>query len=122
MTEAFAEFTAFRFLATHGLQGAAERTLQQWQKEAKKAGAIWTPDSLKRPEHEQMYRKAPYLLYLLQQRLTPQQFNAFHRQYMSGDINTTAALLDMLEQLTNETVRHWFSQQLAETNELSASY
>lgn len=60
-----------------------------------------------------MYRRAPYLLSRLEERVGRQGFNRFIEGYMVEGFKTTLELLDHLAFVAGRDVEQWFRAELA---------
>lgn len=115
MVEAFAEYISGIFLLHQFSEENFTKRLSMWQQQGHTSSAVWTIDSTQRPSHNTMYRKAPYLLHQLKQRIGAEQFNQFILTYMTTDISNTVTLLDTLENISGHEQRQWFTDQLTAT-------
>lgn len=115
MSEAFAELVAGRFIRDHFGEELFDLFLSQWKNQGRHHGPVWTPELKTRPGFELMYRRAPYLLYLLEEEIGKQQFERFLYRYMTEDVLTTPELLDRLEAVSGPEAKEWFRKELART-------
>ncbi len=114
MTETFAEYVAGRYLREHFGQLAFDRRRAQWEELGRAHGPVWTPASTKRPSFFVMYRRAPYLLSRLEERIGAERFDRFLERYMIDRVRTTPELLEQLEIIAGAETAQWFRAQLAD--------
>ena len=113
MTEAFAEYASGAYIRERFGEPAFHTMVAQWETAGRDHGPVWTPESTKRPSGMVMYRRAPYLLHRLEERIGKEAFDRFVARYMSGDVRTTPALLDTLRDIAGPEAELWFRQELA---------
>jgi hypothetical protein len=113
MTEAFAEYAAAMYLRDRFGQSAFEQRRSQWEVMGRSHGPIWTPETTGRASFFIMYRKAPYLLSQLEDRIGAEQYGRFFERYMVEHIRTTTELLDELGLISGTDVEQWFRGELA---------
>jgi hypothetical protein len=113
MTEAFAEYAAAMYLRDRFGQSAFEQRRSQWEVMGRSHGPIWTPETTGRASFFIMYRKAPYLLSQLEDRIGAEQYGRFFERYMVEHIRTTTELLDELALIAGTDVEQWFRGELA---------
>jgi hypothetical protein len=114
MLEAFAEYEAARYLRDRVSQAAFDQRRAQWDQMGRGRGPVWTPESTNRPSFFVMYRRAPYLLSELEERIGTPTFDRFAEGYMAGQVRTTPQLLALLEVIAGPEAREWFAGQLAQ--------
>jgi hypothetical protein len=112
MTEAFPEYVAGRYVRERFGQPEFERLVGEWS-EVGLQGPVWTPDSSHRASGTAMYRRAPYLLSLLEERIGTERFDRFLSSYMTERVKTTPELLDRLRAIAGEEAELWFREELA---------
>lgn len=113
LNEAFAEYVSSRYVrATFG-QAPYDSLVARWQRMSAGQPAIWTPESAKRPSAQVAYRKAPFLLSRLAQRIGSEKMDQFLRRYMVGRIRTTPQLLAALSDVAGADNASWFREELA---------
>lgn len=115
MTEAFAEYVAARYVRDHVDRTAFERRRSQWYNVGRTHGPVWTPESTARPSFFVMYRKAPYLLSALEDRIGTERMDAFIKHYLEEGVRTTPQLLAHLEVVAGRDAADWFRALLAES-------
>jgi len=113
MSEAFAEFVAGRYLRDQFGEEVYNRELSKWENEGQGHGPVWTPELDVRPGTELMYRRAPFLLHRLEEKIGAERFDRFLTQYMTEDILYTTYLLDELEAIAGTEAAEWFRNELA---------
>ena len=113
MSEAFAEYVAVRYLRVAFGEEAFEVRRQRWEEMGRGHGPVWTAELERRPDFFVMYRRAPQLLHLLEQRIGSDRFDRFVQLYMMEDVRTTSALLDRLAIAAGPAEAEWFREQLA---------
>jgi hypothetical protein len=74
---------------------------------------VWTPDSSQRASGAAMYRRAPYLLSLLEERIGTERFERFLAAYITERLKTTPELLDRLREIAGADAELWFREELA---------
>ena len=113
MSEAFAEFVAARYLRERVGSEVYEETVEGWEEEGRDHGPVWTPDAVERPSPQVMYRRGPWALHRLEERVGTQRMDRFVERYMVQDIRTTEQLLDALEAVAGAEAEAWFREELA---------
>ncbi|HKP74526.1 MAG TPA: hypothetical protein VJT67_03240 [Longimicrobiaceae bacterium] len=113
MMEAFAEYTAGRFVRERFGQAEFDRMVARWAAAGRTAGPVWTPESTRRPSGMAMYRRAPYILSQLEQRIGTGAFDRFLARYMTERITATPVLLDRLREIAGADAEVWFREELA---------
>jgi aminopeptidase N len=84
--------------------------------EADPAGShepVWTPESTQRPSYFTMYRRGPWLLSRLEERIGTERFDRFLQRYMTEPVRTTPELLERLEAVAGAEAAQWFRDELA---------
>jgi hypothetical protein len=64
-----------------------------------------------------MYRRAPYLLSLLEERIGTERFDRFVEAYMTERLKTTPELLGRLREIAGADAELWFREELAKRPE-----
>lgn len=113
MTEAFAEYTSARFLRARFGEAAFQAQVARWEQAGRAHGPVWTPESTRRPSYFLMYRRGPWLLSRLEERIGTERFDEFLRRYMTGHVRTTPELLERLESVAGASAAQWFRDELA---------
>ena len=113
MTEAFAEYASGAYIRERFGESAFLTMVAQWETVGRDHGPVWTPESTKRPSGMVMYRRAPYLLHRLEERIGKDAFDRFIARYMNGGVKTTPELLDALRDIAGAEAESWFRQELA---------
>ena len=67
--------------------------------------AIWTPQSARRPSAQVAYRKGPFLLSRLEERIGTDKMDQLLKRYMVEHIRTTPQLLSALEEIAGPSRR-----------------
>lgn len=113
MSEAFAEYVAGRYIRDHFGGSRFDSVLAQWERFGQGQGPVWTRESTKRPSGVAMYRRAPYLLYRLEERIGTERFDRFLVRYMTEGVRTTPELLERLGDVAGAEAERWFREELA---------
>ena len=113
MSEAFAEFVAARYLRERVGEEVYRGIVEEWEEEGREHGPIWTPEAVERPSPPVMYRRGPWALHRLEERVGTQRMDRFVGRYMVQDIRTTEQLLDALETVAGAEAEAWFREELA---------
>lgn len=112
LNEAFAEFVALRFVrATHG-EDAYQQILAQLRTVSAGQPAVWTPAATTRPSGIVSYRKAPYLLHRLEERIGSARMEQILVRRMSERITNTRQLLGIVEDVAGAAHARWLEQEL----------
>ncbi|HJQ12281.1 MAG TPA: M1 family aminopeptidase [Gemmatimonadaceae bacterium] len=112
LNEGMAEYVSSRYVrATFG-QAQYDSIVARWQKMSVGQPAIWTPESTKRPSAQVSYRKAPFLLSRLEERIGTDRMDRFLQRYMVERIRTTPQLLAALEEVAGAETVAWFREEL----------
>jgi len=113
LNEGFAEYVSSRYVrATFG-QAAYDSTVARWRSMSVGQPPIWTPQSTRRPSAMVAYRKAPYLLSRLEDRIGTDAMDRFLQRYMVERIRTTPQLLAALQDVAGSDNASWFREELA---------
>ncbi|HJP87316.1 MAG TPA: M1 family aminopeptidase [Gemmatimonadaceae bacterium] len=113
LNEAMAEYVSSRYVrATYG-QAAYDSVVARWQRMSANQPPIWTPQSVRRPSAQVAYRKAPFLLSRLEQRIGAEKMDTFLKRYMVERIRTTPELLAALQDVAGAETESWFREELA---------
>lgn len=113
MSEAFAEYVAARSVRERFGQEAFDRRAARWEEMGRAHGPVWTPEITERPTFNLMYRRAPHLLYLLEQRIGTERFDRFVERYMTENVRATPELLERLVAVAGPEAARWFREELA---------
>lgn len=113
MTEAFPEYTSARFLRERFGEAAFQAQVTRWEQASRAHGPVWTPESTRRPSFFIMYRRGPWLLSRLEQRIGTERFDRFLQAYMTEHVRTTPELLRRLESVAGQEAARWFGDELA---------
>ncbi len=113
MSEAFAEYVAAMYLREHVGQSVFEQRRSQWEEVGRAHGPVWTPEATERPSFFAMYRRAPYLLSRLEERVGEQLFKHFIEGFMVEGFASTPELLDHLALVAGRDEEQWFRAELA---------
>lgn len=111
MTEAFAEYVAARSVRERFGKAEFDRLVGQWSEVGR--GPVWAPDSSQRATFAAMYRRAPYLFSLLEERIGTDRFDRFVAAYMTERLRTTPEMLARLRAIAGEEAERWFREELA---------
>jgi hypothetical protein len=113
LNEGFAEYVSSRYVrATFG-QAAYDSTVARWRSMSAGQPPIWTPQSTRRPSAMVAYRKAPYLLSRLEERIGTDAMDLFLRRYMVERVRTTPQLLAVVQDVAGADAASWFREELA---------
>ncbi|HXN76718.1 MAG TPA: M1 family aminopeptidase [Gemmatimonadaceae bacterium] len=113
LNEGMAEYVSSRYVrATFG-QTAYDSTVARWRRMSTGQPPIWTPQSTRRPSAMVAYRKAPFLLTRLEERIGTDTMDRFLRRYMVERIRTTPQLLAVLQDVAGADAASWFREELA---------
>jgi hypothetical protein len=113
MSEAFAEYVSGRFVRERYGASDFETILNQWESAGRAHGPVWTPESTTRPNMFVMYRRSPWLLHLLEERIGAERFGRFLTSYMVDGASTTPVLLAQLRAAAGADAEGWFREELA---------
>lgn len=102
-------------LATRDLHGerAYRKQLDDWIERSQEAGTIWTPDNLDRRSYVINYKKGPWFLHRLRERIGADDFDRLLTRYALDPVNTTPGLLRAIETIAGSEAGQWASAQLA---------
>jgi hypothetical protein len=113
LNEGMAEYVSSRYVrATFG-QAAYDSTVARWRRMSAGQPPIWTQQSTRRPSAMVAYRKAPFLLSRLEERIGTDAMDRFLRRYMVERIRTTPQLLAVLQDVAGSDTASWFREELA---------
>jgi hypothetical protein len=113
LNEGMAEYVSSRYVrATFG-QAAYDSTVARWRRMSAGQPPVWTPQSTRRPSAMVAYRKAPFLLSRLEERIGTDAMDRFLRRYMVERIRTTPQLLAALQDVAGADAASWFREELA---------
>ena len=113
LNEAFAEFIAARYIRAANGDSAYRAIVRQWEDRAKGQPAVWTPTATKRPTARTAYGKAPFILNALEDRVGSPTMDRILTRFMTENIRTTSALLQMIGEAAGAETRDWFAAELA---------
>jgi hypothetical protein len=113
MTETFPEYTSARFLRERFGEAAFQAQVTRWEQASRAHGPVWTPESTRRPSFFVMYRRGPWLLSRLEERIGTERFDRFLQAYMTEHLRTTPELLQRLESIAGAEAARWFRDELA---------
>ena len=113
LNEAFAEYVAARFVRAQFGDVAYAGILKQWREQSSGQPPIWTPTATRRPSARTAYRKAPWLLHQLEERIGVSRMDEILARYMVNRMSTTPALLRMIESVAGASTAAWFEAELA---------
>lgn len=113
LNEGMAEYVSSRYVrATFG-KAAYDSIVARWRSMSAGQPPIWTPQSTRRPSAMVAYRKAPFLLSRLEERIGRDKMDEFLRRYMVQRIRTTPQLLAALQDVAGSDAASWFREELA---------
>lgn len=118
LNHTFAEYSALLLVREKYGQSAFEDRLEE--KEAAGAGAppVWDAGSREEYEAEQVeqavFQKGPLLLNALSLRIGETRFLTLLRAVLAGQIRTTPAFLELLDEQAGEETRFWMEKKLKE--------
>lgn len=121
MTEAFPEYIAARFSRDRFGAAAFGAQVARWEEGGRAHGPVWTPASTRRPSYFLMYRRGPWLLSRLEERIGTERFDRFVARYMTEGVRTTEELLERLEAVAGAEAAEWFRAELAKAGPPSSS-
>jgi hypothetical protein len=113
LNEGLAEYVSARYVRATFSQAAYDSTVARWRRMSTGQPPIWTPQSTRRPSAQVAYRKAPFLLSRLEERIGTDKMDQFLRRYMTERIRTTPQLLSVLQDVAGTETASWFSEELA---------
>lgn len=113
MSEALAEYVGGRYVRERYGPEAFGEVVDRWERLGRDHGPVWTEEMVERGHDALMYRRAPYLLSLLEERIGEETFDRFLERYMTRDVATTQELLGHLEEVAGPEVEQWFRELLA---------
>jgi hypothetical protein len=112
LNEGFAEYVSARFVrARHG-DVAYNSILNQWREQGAGQPPLWTPALTRRPTARMAYRKAPYLLHQLEERVGAGTMDDILEKYMEQRIGRTAELLHIIAEEAGQPTATWFASEL----------
>lgn len=112
LNESFAEYSSLLFLREFYGPDAYTEFLQDYQKEAEKAPAIWGLDRNDQAAHVVLYKKGALLLGGLESKIGKETFGRFLATLVERKVGSTEQLLATLEYLTSKPIRDSFEQSL----------
>jgi hypothetical protein len=113
LNEGMAEYVSSRYVRAAFGQAQYDSIVARWQKMSAGQPPIWTPESTKRPSAQVSYRKAPFLLSRLEERIGADKMDQFVQRYMVERIRTTPQLLAALEEVAGAETAAWLRAELA---------
>lgn len=113
LNEAFAEFASGRYVRDAMNADEYAKVVAQWAESKDDQAPVWTPELTKRPGARTAYRKAPYLLDQLEQRIGKEKMEQLLARYMTQRVATTKQLLAMLADVASQDASRWFREALA---------
>ena len=113
LNEAFAEFVSARYVRTSMGTDAYATIVAQWREQSEGQPPVWNPDLTRRPTARTAYRKAPYLLNRLEERVGTPTMDRILVRFMTEPLRTTPAVLEMIGQVAGAETAAWFRSQLA---------
>ena len=113
LNEAMAEYVSSRYVRASFGQAAFDSTVARWRTMSMGQPPIWTPQSTQRPRAQVSYRKAPFLLSRLEQRIGTDAMDRFLQRYMVERIRTTPQLVAVLQDIAGTDAASWFRAELA---------
>ena len=112
LNEAFAEFASARYVRASAGDSAYAAIVAQWRDQGRDQPPVWRPESTARPSARTAYRKAPYLLHRLEERVGTAVMDEILLRFMVGETRTTPAVLEMIGQVAGREAAIWFEEQL----------
>jgi hypothetical protein len=112
LNEAFAEFVSARYVRAAAGDSAYADIVRQWREQGEGQPPVWRAESTTRPSARTAYRKAPYLLHLLEERIGPALMDEILVRFMVEGMRTTPAVLEMIGQVAGPETAAWFEEQL----------
>ncbi len=114
LNESFAVYVSARATRAFFGESAWESRLEDWTERSEGQGSIWTADDQSRRSFEVNYKKGPLILSQLEQEIGSVAFERLLKRYMTDPIDTTPALLDVLEEEAGPSARDWLVSRLGE--------
>jgi hypothetical protein len=105
LNESFAEFTALMVMRELRGDAVFGSYLEEYEKAAREAPAIWGLDRNHEKAFDALYRKGPLALADLEREMGSTRFREFLVVLLERDVKTTAGFLETLEQRTSAEVR-----------------
>lgn len=113
LNEAMAEYVSSRYVRSRFGQAQYDSVVARWQKMSAGQPPVWTPQSTKRPSAQVAYRKAPFLLSRLEQRIGTEKMDRVLHRYMVERIRTTPQLVEAVQTEAGAETAAWFREELA---------
>ena len=113
LNEAFAEYVSSRFVRSIYGQAQYDSVAARWQRMSANQAPIWTAQSVRRPSAQVAYRKAPFLLSRLEQRIGTEKMDRLLARYMIEHIRTTPELIAAIGDVAGAETAAWFREELA---------
>ncbi|HJR63795.1 MAG TPA: hypothetical protein VJ803_08815 [Gemmatimonadaceae bacterium] len=112
LNEAFAEFVSARYVRASVDDSAYAGIVRQWREQGADQPPVWSPGSTTRPNARTAYRKAPFLLHRLEERVGTAVMDQILERFMVEGMRTTPAVLEMIGQVAGPEAADWFEEQL----------
>jgi hypothetical protein len=113
LNESFAELVGAHCVRDRLGEVAYDSVVRGWREEAEGQPPVWTPEASGRPSTEVAYRKGPYLLHRLEERMGRGDFHRFLERHLVAEGRATSEMLSLLEEVGGPEVRSWFEMALA---------
>lgn len=112
LNEGFAEFVSARYARAKFGDTAYTKIVAQWREQGAGQRAIWTPDATARPSARTAYRKAPYLLHRLEERVGSAVMDQILVRFMITNLRTTSSVIDMIAEVAGPEAAVWVREEL----------
>jgi hypothetical protein len=111
INEAFAEFVSARAVRSILGSAAFDTIVENWRSNSG-SQPIWTGPTARRPGPAVSYRKAPYLLHRLEERIGQAVMDTLLVRYMTGPARTTPGIIDLVGRVAGDVERQWFDAEI----------
>ena len=113
LNEGLAEYVSSRYVRESFGRAQYDSVVARWQKMSAGQPPIWTPQSTRRPSAQVAYRKAPFLLSRLEERIGSEKMDRLLQRYMMLRIRTTPEFISAVQEEAGAETAAWFREQLA---------
>jgi Peptidase family M1 domain len=108
LDESFAEYSSWRYIRAVKGEEAFNKLLDDARKNSANKPPVWGTSRQSPDGYAVLYFKGGLCLYELEKMLGPKEFEAFTADLYAKNIKSTAALLDLLQQLSSPEIRQHF--------------
>jgi hypothetical protein len=112
LNEAFAEYVSLRYVRAQYGDSAYNQIITQLRTVSEKQPRVWARDATTRPGGVVAYRKAPYLLHRLEERIGRATMDRILARRMIDRVTTTSALLQIIAEVAGADAATWFEAEL----------